>query len=365
MKKSRVIYYIYLILAVAIITVLSIISRKSVAFSEWYATHIYFFLQSIISRITGIFPFSLYELLIIGGIFLLLFILYRTVYLCIRRSWKKLRSMYARVLALVLTLFLIFVTNCGVNYHRRPFSYYSGLTIEKRSTDELIRLCEYMIAQANALVPYIDTRKDETYGAVFSLDNTDERKEAVLAMENLAAVYPVLDRYYPKPKPVLFSKVMSYEFITGVYSALTIEANYNNDVPDYIKAYTMCHELSHLTGFMREDEAGFIAYLACIYSDNANFRYSGLVNALSYVLSSVYSNCGAEIYTGLYRTMDAQIIRDYVYDHYYWKKYETPVAEVADAVNNAYLQANAQADGVKSYGRMVDLLLAYYSSQNN
>jgi hypothetical protein len=34
------------------------------------------------------------------------------------------------------------------------------------------------------------------------------------------------------------------------------------------------------------------------------------------------------------------------------------VAEKADAVNNTYLKSNNQEDGVKSYGRMVDLLLA-------
>ena len=157
---------------------------------------------------------------------------------------------------------------------------------------------------------------------------------------------------------------MSYEFITGVYS-FTIEANYNNDVPDYVKADTICHELSHLRGFMREDEAGFIAYLACIHSGNVNLKYSGILNALSYVLNSVYSNCGAAVYTELYKSMDIQLMRDYLYDSRYWDKYRTPVAEVADAVNNAYLVANAQTDGVKSYGRMVDLLLAYYISQHN
>ena len=96
-----------------------------------------------------------------------------------------------------------------------------------------------------------------------------------------------------------------------------------------------------------------------------NLKYSGILNALSYVLNSVYSNCGAAVYTELYKSMDIQLMRDYLYDSRYWDKYRTPVAEVADAVNNAYLVANAQTDGVKSYGRMVDLLLAYYISQHN
>ena len=36
------------------------------------------------------------------------------------------------------------------------------------------------------------------------------------------------------------------------------------------------------------------------------------------------------------------------------------VAEVSNKVNDTYLKVNKQEDGVKSYGRMVDLLLAQY-----
>ena len=42
----------------------------------------------------------------------------------------------------------------------------------------------------------------------------------------------------------------------------------------------------------------------------------------------------------------------------YLKRFEGPVAEASNAANNAYLKANQQTDGTKSYGRMVDLLLA-------
>ena len=46
-------------------------------------------------------------------------------------------------------------------------------------------------------------------------------------------------------------------------------------MPYYNIPHTICHELSHLKGFMREDEANFIGYLACIGSDSPDFRYSG------------------------------------------------------------------------------------------
>lgn len=42
----------------------------------------------------------------------------------------------------------------------------------------------------------------------------------------------------------------------------------------------------------------------------------------------------------------------------YLRQFEGPVAEMSNAANNAYLKANQQQDGTRSYGRMVDLLLA-------
>jgi hypothetical protein len=42
----------------------------------------------------------------------------------------------------------------------------------------------------------------------------------------------------------------------------------------------------------------------------------------------------------------------------FWAQYEGPAERTSNKINNAYLKANNQKDGVKSYGRMVDLLIA-------
>lgn len=44
----------------------------------------------------------------------------------------------------------------------------------------------------------------------------------------------------------------------------------------------------------------------------------------------------------------------------FWDQYEGKVAETATKVNDTYLKLHQQKDGVKSYGRVVDLMLAYY-----
>ena len=38
--------------------------------------------------------------------------------------------------------------------------------------------------------------------------------------------------------------------------------------------------------------------------------------------------------------------------------------EAVEAMNNTYLKANRQEDGVKSYGRMMDLLISLFEKEN-
>lgn len=119
----------------------------------------------------------------------------------------------------------------------------------------------------------------------------------------------------------------------------------------------MCHELSHLRGFMREDEANFLAYLACKSSTDLDFQYSGYMMAFIYATNALY-DVDSETYSQIFNELDPGVLRDISYQNSYWKQFEGPAADVATSINNSYLQANQQEDGVRSYGRMVDLLLA-------
>ena len=157
---------------------------------------------------------------------------------------------------------------------------------------------------------------------------------------------------------------MSHMQLTGEFTLFTFEANINNDAPDYSIPATMCHELAHTRGFMREDEANFIGYLACINSDSIEFQYSGVMLALIHASNRLYETDQA-LYRDVASTFSDGVRRDFADNNAYWAQFEGPVAEVSDAVNNAYLVMNHQSDGVKSYGRMVDLLLADYRSRHN
>ena len=179
------------------------------------------------------------------------------------------------------------------------------------------------------------------------------------AMEKLGEEYPALSGCYPVPKPVMVSWILAVQQLCGVYSPFTVEANYNWQMTGYNIPHTICHELSHLRGFMREDEANFIGILACTESDDAYFRYSGYLMAWVHA-GNALAKADVESFYELHSQLCGQAVQDLQENNKYWDQYEGKVAEVSNQVNDTYLKLNDQKDGVQSYGRVVDLMLAMF-----
>ena len=111
---------------------------------------------------------------------------------------------------------------------------------------------------------------------------------------------------------------------------------------------------------MREDEANFVSYIACRESDNAYLRFSGYQAAMNHLLNAYYPEVEYEEYLRVYSIISPVVVNHNVNSNEYWSKFDTPVAEVSDTINDTYLKINNQTDGTKSYGRMVDLVIADY-----
>ncbi len=130
---------------------------------------------------------------------------------------------------------------------------------------------------------------------------------------------------------------------------------------EYNLPFTACHELSHLRGFMQEEEANFIAFLACIHSDSIEFQYSGYLLGWLYATNQLY-RADYEAYQEIYGTLSDDVKCDLAANSAFWRRYDGRIAEVANQINDNYLKANGQSDGVRSYGRMTDLMVAYCRS---
>ena len=366
MKKLLSLKRSYLLVFLPISLLLILVAKKSNYFAEQiYAKHIYKWISQPISAFFGLFPFSAAELLVLAVpvvvlVLLLLFIMGLLLHKANR--WERLGKAVLNVIVTASVLLFLFLLFGGLNYYRDSFTTYSNLEISESSVTELYALTESLVRSADELRNQIpDTDKDGIFR--LSMSDTETAKQAEKAFEALAKQYPVLSGRYAAPKPILLSKLMSQTEITGIFFPYTMEANVNVDVPDYSIPSTMLHELAHLRGFMREDEANFLAYLAGVQSDQVEFQYSSTMLALVISGNALYDK-SPELYFQIRDQYSEGVLKDLRANSAYWVQYEdTAVSTISNKVNDTYLKANAQADGVQSYGHMLDLLLALYRSQ--
>ena len=351
---GRILLTVFFVLTAA----LWVTARLNSQAAEWYARTVYPKLASALSFVTGWLPVTLAELSVIaGGAGLIVWLIVWIVRLIAKQGRGRRFARGALALGFTaLTVLSAFVWTGGVQYFRPTWAESAGITVKKSSADELARLYRQMLRKADAeagRIPHPGDRLPDT-GSVEEIG-----RQAALLMNRMAEQDPLLlDGNFSPARPVCFSRVMCYTRVTGMFFPFTGEAAINRDMPQIEYPMTICHELAHQRGVMREDEANFLAVKACLCSKDPVFRYSGLLTAITYAGNALYDED-----PGLWREVSRADELTYVWKDRaeiasFWARFETPVGEVSDQINNAYLQANGQSDGVKSYGGFLDLMLS-------
>jgi len=345
---------------------LSYFAHASQNFAAWYASHVYPVFPATMGRLTGLFPFSLFEVVLILAVLCVVCgVLFVIVNLGTSRGrarlWYGIKSHGVKtvrhIINITAIIILFFVLCAGVNYNRESYAYHVGITVQGSSVDELIQLYMILVERAEILAPQIKTDAD----GHFVLDRDAIYDTARQAMSELNDLHGGLESYFPRAKGLLLSRtLLSNLNIGGFFSPWTMEANYNADMPSQSIPFVITHELAHVAGHMREDEANFIAYLASRDVDCIDFNYSAVYVALTYTLNALRRAVNTQEYNELFALLPEQLRRDFAAARAYWQTFQGPAADASTRVNDAYLRLNQQEDGVQSYGRMVDLLLAYY-----
>lgn len=336
-----------------------------------FARGIYKKLSQGLSLITNLFPFSIMELEILVFPIIAVIIVLRFIWKMLYKIRKKqdgksymLAGGILNIACIFSVLLFLYVNLAGINYYRYSMATISGLEIQKSSVNDLYSLCMELAENAADIRAQLQNQTgEEDSNGVLDIDKNgwkDVFQTAKDSYEKISKIYPVLGGYNGTPKPVFFSKFMSRMEITGIFWPFTMEANVNTDASEYSVPAAMEHELAHLRGFMREDEANFISYLVCKQSDSLEFQYSGNMLALTYAQNQLYKE-DEGLYKKVLEAYNTGMVADVREEYYYWEQFEnTVISTVSNTMNDTYLKANSQDDGVKSYGRMVDLLLAEY-----
>ena len=163
----------------------------------------------------------------------------------------------------------------------------------------------------------------------------------------------------PRVKKLLVPDLFNYTGTTGIFVPFTGESCVNPDTYAASLPFTMCHELAHRLTIAAEDEANFAAFLASTAHEDVAFRYSGWYSAFVYCYNALYEADQAAA-TEIWDTMSKTLRADCRRANAHYEPYEGTVQDVAQQVNDAYLKAFDEEAGVQSYGKVADLLIAWY-----
>jgi hypothetical protein len=340
------------------------LSKLSVIFpnfiEKFYTTFFYKIIATMLSSVTGFLPFSIAELIIVFFVAFTIWYIVKTIlhlYKLKNKRLEILRNLVLNALATVGLIYFSFQLLWGFNYQRLTLNKVFQLDVHKSSVQELSQLCLHLANNSNFLRQNINENQQGVM--VLPYDKKNILKTAQLGYDKASTQYSKLKGEYGTPKAILLSNPMCYTGITGFYFPFTNEANVNMAEPVSFLPFTVAHEMAHQRGFAKEDEANYIAYIVCINHPDVNFQYSGTLAALSYSFNAL-SRIDTQKYKEVILTCSKGVLNDLKYNQEFWKRYSGTIEEIGDKVNDSYLKSQNQQSGTKSYGAMVDLLLAEY-----
>jgi Protein of unknown function (DUF3810) len=230
----------------------------------------------------------------------------------------------------------------GLNLYRPPLRTLMGWDASLSSTDELVQLGRELALEAASQRP-----KEA---------RTDWYLDVRPGFHQLQGRMPWLPSRLPLAKAPLVGRTFAYFGCTGVYGIWTAEPMVDGRVPGWYLPALRAHETAHGAGFVREDEANYLAWSACRIHPDAAARYSGALDALYTVRSRI-----AAVQPDRLAEVDSLLssgCRDDIRALIRWFAVPKPTAKAASKVYDHVLKAQGQTQGLASYGLAVDLLLA-------
>jgi hypothetical protein len=330
-----------------------------------YARAAYPWLIALLSGVSAPAPFSLAGV----GVALACAVLAVRVVRAARRRWRaahgpaapeatrgvRVRAALVRWVGAGALAYLVFLLTWGLNYDRPPVGRLLGLEPVPATAAELQALCRELLDAAAAARA---GQPEDAQGALRLADGArGALGRAPEGYARLGTLQPLFAGPLRAPKPLAASTLFSRLGISGIYVPFTGEAHVNLDVPAATLPFAACHELAHLRGFAREDEASFVGYLACRAHPDADFRYSAAFEGLRHSLAALQPFAG-DAARRLAAAAAPGVRRDWAALDAWVRRHAGPASTLSHAVNDAYLRSQGQAEGVRSYGRVVDLLLA-------
>ena len=335
------------ILAALVFSVVGIAGRNSQWVENYYSTGIYPVIAELISRLSSLIPFSLWDIFWALAIFLLFIGLFLATFRKVKWGWLALR-----IFQMIALLYVFFYLVWGFNYFRPKLETRIGWA--KPKTDETVfrSILDSMIIHTNSSYVQIST---SDYPEINRLIEESYRKNSTI----LGINYPNGSR---RPKTMLFSSFFAKSGVSGYFGPFFNEIHLNYYLLPMEYPYVLAHEKAHQFGITNEAEANLAAFIVCTTSSDRRLQYSGYVNLLVYFLSDAANIKDAKEYI---RKIEKPVRFDLRFQRRHWQGLQNKTLDqVQTAANNAYLKTNHIEEGIKNYNQVVGLVISWYFNEN-
>lgn len=321
------------------------------AVERYYSQGLYPVICHVFHPVFNLFPFSVGDIIYIAVVVYLLYALVRLIRMLIKRQWKPTWNFVLGITIGIETAIIVFYLFWGLNYYRPSAAERLNLQDSTYTLADLKTTTSTLIDSANACRERVGaTELDQTNKIIY--------QTAISAVKQLADSSAVFKTYSPNIKPSLLSPLLNYLGTSGYYNPFTSESQMNYEMPVFVRPFVACHELSHQMGFGPEDEANFAGFLAGIHSKDRLLRYSSYyvgVQEFMFALKLQDSLSRKE----LKKRISPLVLVDFKQERDYWLVYEGKIERISSVFYDNFLKANNQPQGLKTYNRMVLLVLAY------
>ena len=328
-----------------------------------YTTRIYPVIGTLLSPISGIFPFA------VGDIFIALSIAWVILYPIYEIRLRK-KRVFGRVAEYLLWVYAWFYIAWGLNYSQPNIYYRIGMKPVEVSKAKFKKFAYQYADSLNALsnaslsnASLSNARKSISPDSIVDDALKNRVRDAVLKEYNKIGYREGINRpfnQHPHAKTMVFTPISSMSGVTGSMGPFFCEFTLNGDILAHDYPATYAHEFAHFLGVANEGEANFYSYIVCTASADKQVRFSGYYHIFFHVLNNVYDILGEKEGERFLKHIRPEIIQRARNDRYYWLSKRCKALDAAqDVIFELYLRGNHVAEGRKSYSGVIGLILAW------
>ena len=328
-----------------------------------YTTRIYPVIGTLLSPISGFFPFA------VGDIFIALSIAWVILYPIYEIGLRK-KRVFGRVAEYLLWVYAWFYIAWGLNYSQPNIYYRIGMKPVEVSKAKFKKFAYQYADSLNALsnaslsnASLGNARKSISPDSIVDDALKNRVRDAVLKEYNKIGYREGINRpfnQHPHAKTMVFTPLSSMAGVTGSMGPFFCEFTLNGDILAHDYPATYAHEFAHFLGVANEGEANFYSYIVCTASADKQVRFSGYYHIFFHVLNNVFDILGEKEGERFLKHIRPEIIQRARNDRHYWLSKRCKALDAAqDVIFELYLKGNHVAEGRKSYSGVIGLILAW------